>query len=880
MLWFDKPLNEVEQALKTDIKNGLSEDISAERLIKNGKNELTAKKSKTLLERFIFQFKDFMIIILILASIISAIIAVIEKGSFIDPIVIIFIVLLNAVLGVVQESKAEKALEALKNMSSPNAKVIRNGKVNSIKSTDLVLGDIVLIEAGDFIPADGRIIESAALKVEESALTGEAMPVEKSADFKANSNTPLAERKNMVFATTSVVYGRGRILITDTGMNTEVGKIADMLQNEEEGLTPLQKRLAQLGKYLGIIALSICAVIFIVGLIEQKQSVSEIFLIAVSLAVAAIPEGLPAIVTIVLAIGVQQMVKKHAIIRRLPAVETLGCASVICSDKTGTLTQNRMTVVKAYANGNIVELTQQKDEYVVNLLKLGTLCCDGRVEIVDGLEKHFGDPTETAIVAMALKYQLESLHTQYLRLGEIPFDSDRKMMTTIHNIEGRIIAIVKGAPDILFKLCKNNTELSSAANEVMAKDALRVLAVAFKELTVFPTEITSEQIENNLTLVGLIGMIDPPRDEAKIAVATCKKAGIRTVMITGDNITTASAIAKQLGILDDNGYAITGTELSNMSDKELYQNIHKYAVYARVSPEDKIRIIKAWQHNGQVVAMTGDGVNDAPALKGADIGCAMGITGTDVAKGAADMVLTDDNFATIVLAVREGRGIYNNILKTIQFLLGSNISEVLTVFVCMVVGFGAPLAAIQILWINLITDGLPALALGMEPIERGVMDEKPRPKNDSIFSNGIGFKIAWHGFMLGILAIIGYCIGHFEIIPTPKGLDKNIVAQTMAFGVIAFSQTFHAFNLRSNHSLFKVGLFSNKYMLGAFAVSSALLLGVMLIPPLATVFRVVPLSFNHWAIIIGLAFTTIIIVEFCKLLTRIYKDKKEARGKR
>jgi Ca2+-transporting ATPase len=879
MTWLDKPIEETVQGLYADVQNGLSEADAADRLEKYGSNELTAKKSKSFIERFIDQLKDFMIIILILASIISAIITVLEgEYSFVDPIVIIFIVLLNAVLGVVQESKAEKALDALKNMSSPNAKVIRDGKINSIKSSELVLGDIVLIEAGDFIPADGRIIESASLRVEESALTGEALPVEKNADFFATSSTPLAERKNMVYATSSVVYGRGRILITETGMNTEVGKIADMLQNEGENMTPLQTRLAQLGKYLGIIALSICAIIFIVGIIEGEP-IPKMFLIAVSLAVAAIPEGLPAIVTIVLAIGVQQMVKKHAIIRRLPAVETLGSASVICSDKTGTLTQNRMTVVKAYINGNIFDMSHQRDENIANLLRLGALCCDGRVEIVGGEEKHFGDPTETAIVAVALRYQLANLNEKYPRLGEIPFDSDRKMMTTIHNIDGRIIAIVKGAPDMLFKKCKDNTDKAAEANGLLAKDALRVLAVAYKELPEFPTEIIENQIENNLRFVGLIGMIDPPRDEAKIAVETCKNADIRTVMITGDNIITASAIAKQLGILDENSSAMTGAELSNMSDKELYENISKYSVFARVSPQDKIRIVKAWQHNGQVVAMTGDGVNDAPALKGADIGCAMGITGTDVAKGAADMVLTDDNFATIVLAVREGRGIYNNILKTIQFLLGSNISEVLTVFMCMITGLGAPLAAIQILWINLVTDGLPALALGMEPIEKDVMDEKPRPKSDSIFSNGVGLRIAMHGLMLGILAIAGYCLGYYEMIPLPEGTPQflygqkinYVVAQTMAFGVIAFSQTFHAFNLRSKSSLLKVGVFKNKFMLGAIAISSALLLGVMLIPPLATVFKVAPLGLIHWAAIIGLSFSTIIIIEISKLFSYKFK---------
>lgn len=874
MLWHSADLHEIIQSLSSDTATGLSSSNAEKKLAEFGENVLAAKKPKTILQRFFAQFKDFMVIILIIAAVISFGVSLVEKKDYYEPLIIVAIIIINAVMGTVQESKAEKALEALKNMAAPHAKVIRGGTTSVIASKELVPGDILLLEAGDFVPADARLIEAASLKVEESALTGESVAVEKDAAAEVGDTAPLGDRLNMVYSGCSVAYGRSKAIVVSTGMNTEMGKIAALLENEEEGQTPLQKNLAGLGKYLGIIALAVCAVIFVIGVLHE-MSLIEMFMTAVSLAVAAIPEGLPAIVTIVLAIGVQRMVTKSAIIRRLPAVETLGSASVICSDKTGTLTQNRMTVKRIWASQGqsytfLPEETLHENLYA--LLKMAVLCCDGTVEILpDKTEKHVGDPTETAIVLAALKNGInkKELFTTYARVAEIPFDSDRKLMTTVNMIDGKPMAIVKGAFDVLSSRCiSGNLEEAVKINEEMAKSALRVIAVAYKPVDSIPAVLIPEELENGLIFGGLIGMIDPPRPEAKAAVATCVKAGIKTVMITGDHVITASAIAKELGILKDEKEAVTGAQLQAMTDEELLQNIRNYSVYARVSPEDKIRIVKAWQKSGEIVSMTGDGVNDAPALKAADIGCAMGITGTDVAKGAADMTLTDDNFATIVVAVKEGRGIYDNIRKAVQFLLSCNLGEILTVFIAMVANWGAPLLAVQLLLINLVTDGLPALALGMEPPESDIMNRKPRKKTDGLFSGGLGLRIALEGVLFGVITLTGYYLGRFVF------FDDNVSAgQTMAFLVLSISQLFHAFNIRSSHSIFQSHLLSNKYMLGAFAVSLAVVLFVALVPPVAVIFKLTSLSPSRWLYVLLISLVPVAVMEISKLIRRLAKKQ-------
>ena len=809
-----------------------------------------------------------MILILIAAAIVSFVIACVEGNpkEFFEPALIILIVVLNAIMGVMQESKAEKALDALKNMSAPHARVIRSGKEEVIDASELVPGDIIKLEAGDFIPADARLLHSVSLKSEESALTGESVPSEKDADAEIPDNAPLGDRANMIFSGCSVTYGTATAVVTSTGMDTQMGKIANLLEGESNAQTPLQQKLAQLGKYLGVLAIIACAVIFVVGLINNIPPI-EIFMIAVSLAVSAIPEGLPAIVTIVLSIGVQRMVKRNALIRRLPAVETLGSASVICSDKTGTLTQNRMTLVKAYADGDSSEsdISDNVSDSITKLLKYATLCCDGSV-VFDGDEvKHIGDPTETAIVYASHKlgYTKEQLSQQFPRLAEIPFDSDRKLMTTVNKIDGKNIVIVKGAFDVMEKRCVSG-EIAKAKEitERMSRDALRVLAVAYKEIDSVPSEPAPDELENGLTFMGLVGMIDPPREEAKVAVATCKKAGIKPVMITGDHVVTASAIARELGILEDGDMAITGTELDAMTDREFDEVITKISVYARVSPENKIRIVKAWQRQDQVVAMTGDGVNDAPALKAADIGCAMGITGTDVAKGAADMTLTDDNFATIVDAVREGRGIYANIKKVVGFLLGTNIGEVVSVFLAMILWHKTLFLSMQLLWINLVTDSLPAIALGMEAVESDVMDKKPKPKNEGIFAQGLGIRVVLQGFMFAILSLIAFVIGDKYV-----GLEGG---QTMAFMTLALSQVIQAFNMRSEHSLFKTGIFTNKTLNGAVLISVILML-LVLFTPIGIAFGLVMLPVKLYLIALGLILVPLVVMELSKMIYYLIK---------
>jgi Ca2+-transporting ATPase len=875
--WYSESLEHVAKELQTDIRQGLTAEEAKQRLEKYGPNKLKEKPPKTNLQRFIDQMKDVMIIILLIAAAISLGLSIYhsmsgQEADWVEPIVIVLIVLLNGVLGVIQESKAEAALEALKKMSAPHARVLRGGKEESIASAELVPGDVVLLEAGDFIPADCRLIQSASLKTDEAALTGESLPVEKDANAAIKEDAPLGDRLNMVYSGCAVSYGRASAIVVETAMKTEMGKIATMLEDEDEGQTPLQARLAQLGKYLGFLALAICAIIFGIGVIERLP-IMEMFMTAIALAVAAIPEGLPAIVTIVLAIGVQRMVAKNAIIRRLPAVETLGSTSVICSDKTGTLTQNRMTLVKAYADGQLVSLEGTLPDSILNLIKLGTLCTDGTVEIVDDREKHIGDPTETAIVAAALKNGMPkpNLTAKYPRVGEIPFDSDRKLMTTVNQMDGKNIVIVKGAPDILMERCvAGDIAAASQANEDMGREALRVLAVGIKEIPTLPDEFKPEEMEQGLTFVGLVGMIDPPRPEVMDSIRECNGAGIRTIMITGDHVVTASAIAKQLGILKDESEAITGTKLAALSDDELTANIWKYRVYARVTPTDKIRIVKAWQKEEQIVAMTGDGVNDAPALKAADIGCAMGITGTDVAKGAADMTLTDDNFATIVTAVKEGRGIYDNIRKAVHFLLSCNLGEIVTIFIAMLLWHESPLLPIQLLFVNLVTDSFPALALGVEPVEHDVMSRKPRAKNESIFAHGVGLMAILQGMMIGGLTLVAYYIGSRTNIAN-AGIP---LGETMAFSVLAISQLVHSLNIRSSHSLFKVGFLTNKYMIGAFLISLALMLTVLCVPFFQEIFEVISMNANQWAIVAGLAITPLIIMEIVKIFTAPRANKE------
>ena len=784
--WFSKEISEVGKKFETNLETGLTTNQVEKNRESFGLNELKSQKKKSLFVKFLEQFKDFMIIVLIIAAIISGIVGYMQGEGITDSIIILIVVIVNAIIGVAQEAKAEKSLDALQKLSSHSAKVIRNGSVTVVPSRELVPGDVVVLDTGDYVPADLRIVESVNLKSQESSLTGESVPVEKTVNAIKEEKVGIGDRSNMLFSSSLITYGRGKGIVVETGMNTEVGKIAGIINDTVETETPLQTKLNKLGKTLGIVALTICAVIFLIGLLYGKEPI-DMFMTAVSLAVAAIPEGLAAVSTIVLAIGMQRMVKKHAIIKKLPAVETLGSATVICSDKTGTLTQNKMTVKKIFYDGKLVNLSDIKeDEIKDNLEKLvyiSMLCNDTKV----GENKELtGDPTETALVDMGFELDFKpELFSMLPRVGEIPFDSDRKLMTTIHKIqEDKYIVYTKGGVDELLRKCnsyiinndiKNDLgeykKIIAKNNEEMAKDALRVLAMAYKELDHMPTDDEIKNIECNLTYVGMVGMIDPPREEAKEAVYKCKTAGIKTVMITGDHKITATAIAKALGILENENEAITGAELEEMSDEELTKNIRKYSVYARVSPEHKVRIVKAWQANGEIVAMTGDGVNDAPALKTADIGCAMGKVGTDVAKEAADVILTDDNFATVVSAVEEGRRIYDNILKAIQFLLSSNVGEIIVLFLAILItpvlgnAFGIdikliePLLPIHILWINLVTDSLPALALAVDPAEKDVMQRKPIKPGKGIFTKGMSWRIIYQGLMIGILTLAAFVIG-------------------------------------------------------------------------------------------------------------------------
>lgn len=895
--WFSKTVTATSEYFKTDLKKGLNLEGVEESRKKYGINELKAKKKKTLLIKFLEQFKDFMIIILIIAALVSGIIGYIENEGITDSIIILIVVIMNAIIGVAQESKAEKSLEALQKLSSHVAKVIRNGELIIIPSKELVPGDIVVLETGDYVPADLRIIEAVNLKVQEASLTGESVPVEKNIEAISDEKVGIGDRTNMLFSSSLITYGRGKGIVVETGMNTEVGKIASIINDTNETETPLQEKLNKLGKTLGIGALIICAVIFVIGLLYGKNPL-DMFMTAVSLAVAAIPEGLAAVSTIVLAIGVQRMVKKHAIVKKLPAVETLGSATVICSDKTGTLTQNKMTVQKIFYNNKLVDIPEvnleEEDAVLEKLVYVSMLCNDTKI----GTDKQLtGDPTETALINMGFKLDFQpAIYEQMPRIKEIPFDSDRKLMTTVNKIGEKFVVCTKGGVDELLNRCTKyilngeiKTDLDDYKNQIkennekMAKDALRVLAMGYKELDHEPTDEEMKDIENDLIYIGMVGMIDPPREEVKLAVQKCKTAGIKTVMITGDHKITAVAIAKALGILEKEDEAITGAELEEMSDEELTKNIRKYSVYARVSPEHKVRIVKAWQANGEIVAMTGDGVNDAPALKTADIGCAMGIVGTDVAKEAADVILTDDNFATIVSAVEEGRRIYDNILKAIQFLLSSNVGEIIVLFVAILITpllskiFGIdihliePLLPIHILWINLVTDSLPALALAVDPAEKDIMKRKPIKPKKGVFTKGMIWRVVYQGVMIGIITLAAFVIGlGTKNVPVIEGLTEQEVrveiGQTMAFVALALSELVHVFNIRNNkESIFKTKIFNNGKLILAILVSAILMFVILLIPGLRTIFSIPVLPMSNIVEIVILVLLPMVIVEIFKL---------------
>ncbi|MFO7153062.1 MAG: calcium-transporting P-type ATPase, PMR1-type [Bacillota bacterium] len=892
--WYALCSEETAENLKTSLDKGLSSETAKERLKEFGYNELIGKKGPTVFEMFLDQFKDFLVIILIVASLVSILI-----GEVIDSLVIILIVILNAVLGVIQEYRASKALDALKKMAAPEAKVIRDSTVQVIPARELVPGDIVLLEAGNYVPADLRIVESVNLKIDESALTGESVPVEKNAEKVLSGEVPLGDRVNCAFMGTVVTYGRGKGIVVSTGMKTEIGMIAKMLESYEEEVTPLQKKLEETGKILGIASLVICGVVFVIGIL-RGISFLEMFMTSISLAVAAIPEGLPAIVTIVLALGLQRMVKRNSIIKKLHAVETLGSTTVICSDKTGTLTQNQMTATKIYTDGQFFSITGEGyrptgdfylDDKKVDpkantaleqLLKIGALCNDAKLEKVNQGEdssnwRILGDPTEGALVVAAAKAGLftSELEKDQPRLKEIPFDSDRKLMTTIHPWDGKYVAYVKGAPDVLisrskyiFKanqvrpLTQDDIEEISKANKAMASHALRVLALAYRPLDELPEEPTSEEIENELIFVGLIGMIDPPRPEAIEAIKTCKRAGIRPVMITGDHKDTAVAIAKQLNLMENEDDVLTGAELDAMSDEELLKESRRVSVYARVSPIHKLRIVDAIKSNGHIAAMTGDGVNDAPALKKADIGVAMGITGTDVAKETADMILVDDNFASIVAAVEEGRVIYSNIRKFIFFLLSCNIAEILIIFVSMLAGLPVPLKPIQLLWINVLTDAFPALALGMENKEPDIMQKPPRKPDEPIIDRRMCWQIAIQSFFMTV-AVIGVFV---YALKTTADVEK---ARTFAFTTLILSELLRAYTSRSEtHSVFEIGFFSNRFMVLGTSLSLILLLAVIYVPVLRTIFDTTYLSFLDMDIILLFSLLPFTSAEIGKVLLR------------
>lgn len=895
--WFNKKVKEVEEELSTNVEKGLTSQEVQKRQEKYGLNQLKAKKKKSMLQKFLEQFKDFSIIVLIIAAIVSGVVGVAEGEGITDTIIILIVVIVNAIIGVSQEAKAEKSLEALQKLTDHASKVIRNGEITVVPAKELVPGDIVVLDTGDYIPADLRLIEAVNLKSQEASLTGESVPVEKNIEVIEDTEVGIGDRLNMLFSSSLVTYGRGKGIVVETGMTTEVGKIAGMLDQAEEQTTPLQDKLNKLGKTLGIAALVICVFIFLIGLIQGKEPI-HMFMTAVSLAVAAIPEGLVAVSTIVLAIGVQKMVKKNAIVKKLPAVETLGSSTVICSDKTGTLTQNKMTVEKIFWNNATREASNisenEIDKELEKLVYANMLCNDTKISSDGTLT---GDPTETALVDMAFKLNFDpSIYDRAPRIEEIPFDSDRKLMTTVNKVGDKYIVYTKGGIDELLTRC-NSYEINGTIhqdldnyvnkireeNEKMAKEALRVLGCSYKEIDHEPSKEEMGNMENDLIFIGMVGMIDPAREEAKKAVEKCKTAGIKTVMITGDHKITATAIAKKLGILENEEEAITGLELEQMTDEELEQNVRKYSVYARVSPEHKVRIVRAWQKNGEIVAMTGDGVNDSPALKTADIGCAMGMVGTDVAKEAADVILTDDNFATIVSAVEEGRRIYDNILKVIQFLLSSNVGEIVVLFLATLLTplfakwFGITdithleiLLPIHILWINLVTDSLPALALAFDPANADIMKRKPNKPGKGVFTKGMTWRVIYQGVMIGILTLAAFIIGLATTNEPIDGLtldqSKIEVGQTMAFVTLALSELVHVFNVRDNKkSVFKTKVFNNSKLVLAIIASAALMFVILLIPVLRNIFSIPILPTQNILELVGLILAPLVIVEVFKL---------------
>ena len=853
--WQSLSKEECAARLRTDLKAGLTAAQVSQRQKECGPNELAPQKKKSLAARFLSQFSDFMVIVLLIAAGISLVTSYLQHDSdYIDAIIILVIVVVNAVAGVVQEDRAERAMEALRSLASPQARVVRGGKTQTIPAGGLVPGDLVLLRSGDLVPADLRVADATDLRAEESALTGESVPSVKRADVVLPGGTALGDRHNLLFSASAVTSGHGSGIVVATGMNTQVGRIAGMIGSQTPPQTPLQHKLSQTGRYLGIGALIICLLIFIMGLF-QKVAPLEMFLIAVSLAVAAIPEGLPAVVTITLAVGVRRLAAKRAIVRRLPAVETLGSASVICSDKTGTLTCNRMTVVELRDTQGVLRPDSAQAR---KLLRMAALCTN--CEIADG--KVLGDPTETAIVRAVPPELVRRDAADYPRVMEIPFSSERKMMTTVHRAPGGgYLTVSKGAPDVLFGRCVSGA--AAGQNDAMAARALRVLGVACRRLDRLPER--SEEAEHGLVFCGLIGMEDPPRPEVGEAVALCRQAGVRPVMITGDHAATAAAIAGQLGILNGRDSVVTGARLDRMPAEELERDIYRYTVFARVSPEHKMRIVRAFQARGEVVAMTGDGVNDAPALRAADIGCAMGMSGTDVARAASDMILTDDNFATIVSAVREGRGIYENIRKTVHFLISCNIGEILTVFLGFLLRLPSPIPAIQLLWVNLVTDSLPALALGVEPLDETNMQKKPPRRGESIFAGGMGYNILVEGGLIGALSLLAYSIGRAFFDADPS---SPIIGRTMEFAVLSLSQVVHTFNMRSDRSVFRQHLAKNPQMVYSAVACVFLQAAVIVVRPLGEIFKTAALTGLQWLVVAALSLVPLAVVELEKAVRK------------
>ncbi len=865
---YKQTIEEVRKVTETDPDTGLSSQEVDERRKKQGLNKFDEVPKESMIKKFFRSLSDFTTIVLLIAAMISFYTAfATEHGDLFEGLLIIAIVVINSVLSIVQEGNAEKALESLQDMNKQTATVIRDGKVTTVESEQLVVGDILVLESGDAISVDARLIEASQLRVEESVLTGESEAVEKDAAFVAKEDESLGDQLNMVFKGCTVVAGRGKAIVTAIGMATEMGKIADLLNENTMQKTPLQVRLNQLGKRISMIALAAAALVFVIGEL-QGEPLLEMFMTSISLAVAAVPETLTVIVTLTLAYGVQKMARKHAIIRQLPAVETLGTANVICSDKTGTLTQNEMRVRRVWSKDDeVTNIEDSMTNSAMEILKMAALCTDVTVEQEDDDLVIKGNPTEVAIVrAVEENYHTKAeLEEKYPRVNELPFDSERKMMTTVHQMGEKYISITKGAFDVLApRFSSGDVEQAAIVNDRFGKRALRVIAVGYATYDEEPQDISSEALEKDLRLIGLIGMIDPPRPESKGAIKRAKKAGIKTVMITGDHVVTASAIAKELGILNDPSEALSGSELHQLSDEELDARVKALSVYARVTPEDKIRIVKSWQRTGAVVAMTGDGVNDAPALKASNVGCAMGITGTDVAQSAADMILTDDNFATIVDAVSQGRSVYQNIRKAINFLLSCNISEIFIVLIAMLLGWGAPFTAVQLLFVNVVADGLPGFALGREPAEHGIMDQPPIPKNEGIFARGLLQKIAINAGVFTIVTLFGYYLGSYVDTISPWVDASQHVGQTVAFLILAYSSILHVFNVRSSQSIFKVNLATNKALFEMALLALAITTAVALLPFTQELFGLVHISLNHWFLVGILSIVPIAVNELIK----------------